>query len=58
MPEPSNKESENTAVKSVGLNVRLALVENSDQPLLANFTCLNGALAWCSSISDFSILRR
>lgn len=29
--------------KSVGLNIRLAPVENSDQPVLANFTRLNGA---------------
>jgi hypothetical protein len=31
------------AQKTVGLNIRLAPVENSDQPLLANFTRLNGA---------------
>jgi len=29
--------------KSVGLNIRLAPVNNSDQPILANFTRLNGA---------------
>jgi len=29
--------------KSAGLNIRLAPVGNSDQPLLANFTRLNGA---------------
>jgi len=29
--------------KSVGLNIRLAPVNNSDQPVLANFTRLNGA---------------
>lgn len=30
-------------VKSAGLNIRLAPVDNSDQPVLANFTRLNGA---------------
>ena len=30
--------------KSVGLNIRLVPVNNSDQPVLANFTRLNGAL--------------
>jgi hypothetical protein len=29
--------------KSVGLNIRLTPVNNSDQPVLANFTRLNGA---------------
>ena len=29
--------------KSVGLNIRLAPVDNSDQPVLANFTLLHGA---------------
>ena len=29
--------------KTTGLNIRLAPVENSDQPVLANFTRLNGA---------------
>jgi hypothetical protein len=29
--------------KSVGLNIRLAPVNNSDQPILANFTRLNAA---------------
>lgn len=29
--------------KAVGLNIRLAPVNNSDQPVLANFTRLNGA---------------
>ena len=29
--------------KSAGLNIRLASVDNSDQPVLANFTRLNGA---------------
>lgn len=29
--------------KTVGLNIRLAPVGNSDQPVLANFTRLNGA---------------
>ncbi len=29
--------------KSVGLNIRLAPVASSDQPVLANFTRLNGA---------------
>lgn len=29
--------------KSVGLNIRLAPVENSDQPVLSNFTSINGA---------------
>ena len=29
--------------KTVGLNIRLAPVDNSDQPVLANFTRLNGA---------------
>lgn len=33
----------NAEEKSVGLNIRLAPVENSDQPVLANFTRLNGA---------------
>ena len=29
--------------KPVGLNIRLAPVDNSDQPVLANFTLLHGA---------------
>ena len=29
--------------KTIGLNIRLAPIENSDQPVLANFTRLNGA---------------
>ena len=29
--------------KSVGLNIRLTPVDHSDQPMLANFTRLNGA---------------
>ena len=29
--------------KQVGLNIRLAPIDNSDQPVLANFTRLNGA---------------
>ncbi len=29
--------------KAAGLNIRLAPVDNSDQPVLANFTRLNGA---------------
>lgn len=37
------KEKQPTLEKSVGLNIRLAPVENSDQPVLANFTRLNGA---------------
>lgn len=32
-----------TQEKTVGLNIRLAPVDNSDQPVLANFTRLNGA---------------
>jgi hypothetical protein len=39
MTEPSEKQGS----KSVGLNIRLAPVDNSDQPLLCNFTRLNGA---------------
>jgi len=37
------KVQEKQEQKSVGLNVRLAPVGNSDQPVLANFTRLNGA---------------
>ena len=36
-------EQVNEGQKSVGLNIRLAPVNNSDQPVLANFTRLNGA---------------
>lgn len=36
-------EGQATQQKTVGLNIRLAPVENSDQPVLANFTRLNGA---------------
>jgi len=36
-------EKQESQGKSVGLNIRLAPVENSDQPVLANFTRLNGA---------------
>lgn len=36
--EPAKAES-----RQVGLNIRLAPVGNSDQPMLANFTRLNGA---------------
>ncbi len=32
-----------TQEKTVGLNIQLAPVDNSDQPVLANFTSLNGA---------------
>ena len=32
-----------TQEKTVGLNIRLAPVDNSDQPVLANFTSLNGS---------------
>jgi hypothetical protein len=39
MAEPSEKQES----KSVGLNIRLAPIDNSDQPLLSNFTRLNGA---------------
>jgi hypothetical protein len=38
MAEPNAKQE-----KTVGLNIRLAPVGNSDQPVLANFTRLNGA---------------
>ena len=37
------KEQEKQEQKTVGLNVRLSTVGNSDQPVLANFTRLNGA---------------
>ena len=37
------EQNEKQEPKSVGLNIRLAPVENSDQPMLANFTRLNGA---------------
>ena len=33
-----------TQEKTVGLNIRLAPVDNSDQPVLANFTTLHGSL--------------
>ena len=36
-------ESKPEQTKSVGLNIRLAPVNNSDQPVLANFSRLNGA---------------
>ena len=39
MAEPNEKQES----KSVGLNIRLAPVDNADQPVLANFTRLNGA---------------
>ena len=39
----SSKEATKTEAKSAGLNIRLAPVSNSDQPVLANFTRLNGA---------------
>jgi len=38
-----SKEPAKTESKSVGLNIRLAPVNNSDQPVLSNFTRLNGA---------------
>jgi len=38
MAEQSEKQG-----KTIGLNIRLAPVENSDQSVLANFTRLNGA---------------
>ncbi|MBI2225924.1 MAG: hypothetical protein HYU44_13480 [Betaproteobacteria bacterium] len=41
MAEPDAKPE--TQEKTVGLNIRLAPVDNSDQPVLANFTRLNGA---------------
>ena len=37
------EQNEKEEPKSVGLNIRLAPVDNSDQPLLSNFTRLNGA---------------
>jgi DNA-binding LytR/AlgR family response regulator len=37
------KEQGVDAPKSVDLNIRLAPIDNSDQPVLANFTRLNGA---------------
>jgi hypothetical protein len=36
-------EAKEAQEKSTGLNIRLAPVENSDQPVLANFTRMNGA---------------
>ena len=36
-------EAKEAVEKSAGLKIRLAPVENSDQPVLANFTRLNGA---------------
>ena len=44
--------------KSVGLNIRLAPVASSDQPVLANFTRLNGAPGMVFvdfGFSDYSI---
>ena len=41
MAEQDNKQA--TPEKTVALNIRLAPVGNSDQPVLANFTRLNGA---------------
>ena len=37
------RETQEQQAKTVGLNIRLAPVNNSDQPVLANFTRLNGA---------------
>lgn len=37
------KESKKSEAKSASLNIRLTPVDNSDQPVLANFTRLNGA---------------
>ena len=37
------KDQGNEQQKSVSLNIKLAPVDHSDQPLLANFTRLNGA---------------
>lgn len=42
MAEPTQEQTK-AEPKSAGLNIRLAPVENSDQPVLANFTRLNGA---------------
>ena len=36
-------EAKEVQKESAGLNIRLAPVDNSDQPMLANFTRLNGA---------------
>ena len=41
MAEQNDKQT--TQDKTVALNIRLAPVDNSDQPLLANFTRLHGA---------------
>ena len=41
MAESNEKQA--TQEKTVALNIRLAAVGNSDQPVLANFTRLNGA---------------
>jgi hypothetical protein len=38
-----SKEHGNESPKTVGLNIRLNPVEDSDRPVLANFTRLNGA---------------
>jgi hypothetical protein len=36
-------EAQNKEGKTIGLNIRLVPVDNSDQPVLANITRLNGA---------------
>ena len=41
MAEQNGKQA--TPDKTVALNIRLAPVDNSDQPVLANFTQLHGA---------------
>ena len=38
-----SKESKKAEAKPASLNIRLTPVDNSDQPILANFTTLNGA---------------
>ena len=43
MVEQVSEQVKEEEQKSVGLNIRLAPVNNSDQPILANFTRLNGA---------------
>jgi len=43
MVEQVSEQLKEEEQKSVGLNIRLAPVNNSDQPILANFTRLNGA---------------
>ena len=53
-----SKEHGNESPKTVGLNIRLNPVEDSDRPVLANFTRLMVRRAWCSLISDFSSQRR